>query len=144
MIRQIDDSVLREIAKPVNIMATEIQELLNDMVETMEYNHGIGLEAPQIGISLRLIVLKVENVTYKLINPEIISSMGKQNSQEGCLSLSDRSGIVRRPERVVVKALNEFGEEIEIIGRFLLACCLSHEIDHLNGVLFIDKLKLDT
>jgi len=141
MIKELKDNVLRNKAIPVIKINDDIKNLLNDMIDTMRFNNGVGLAAPQIGISLQLIVIEFENKIYKLINPQIISQEGSQNSKEGCLSIKGIQGKVRRPERIHVKALNEDGEEIEIISRNALACILSHEIDHLNGILFIDKLK---
>ena len=141
MIKELFDNVLRDIAKPVVEFNVELKELLNDMLETMEANNGVGLAAPQIGISKQIIVLRFDGITYKLVNPVIIKQEGKQNSEEGCLSLPNVKGRVFRPEKVVVKAQDENGEEVNLIGRYDLARVLSHEIDHLHGILFIDKLR---
>lgn len=141
MIRELNNNILRKVAEPVKEIINDIKNLLHDMVETMEINHGVGLAAPQIGISLRIVVIKVEDVIYKLINPIIVKETGIQNSDEGCLSLPNTFGKVWRPAKVIVKALDENGKEIKITGYKLLACALCHEIDHLDGVLFTDKLS---
>jgi len=141
MIRELNDSVLRDIVEPIKEITDEIRLLLSDMVETMEDNRGVGLAAPQIGIPLRLVVIKVDYVIYKLINPEIIKARGEQDSDEGCLSLPNTFGKVQRPAKVVIKALDENGKEIKFTGYKLLACVLCHEIDHLDGILFTDKLS---
>ena len=140
MIRELKDDVLKSIAKPVEVVNDEIRVLLNDMLETMKTNGGVGLAAPQIGISLQLAVIEVGGVIYKLINPIILKQKGEQISDEGCLSLKGVSGKVYRPEKIVITALNENGEKVKFSAYKDLARVLSHEIDHLNGILFIDKL----
>ena len=140
MIRELKDDVLKDIANPVEVVNDEIKTLLNDMLETMKANGGVGLAAPQIGISLQLIVIDVGGVIYKLVNPMILKQKGEQISDEGCLSLKGVSGKVYRPEKIVITALNENGEKVKFSVYKDLARVLSHEIDHLNGILFTDKL----
>lgn len=134
------DPVLREKAKPVPKITPNIHKLLNDMAETMYDAQGVGLAAPQVGILKRVIVMDVgdENGLIELINPEIIEREGEQFGPEGCLSIPGLTGDVRRAQRVKVKGLNRNGEEFELEGTDLLARCIQHEVDHLNGVLFTD------
>lgn len=134
------DPVLREIAKPVASVTPNIRKLLDDMAETMYDAPGVGLAAPQIGILKRVIVMDVgdEHGLIELINPEIIEKDGEQFGPEGCLSIPGLTGDVRRANQVKVKGLNRDGEEIVIEGTELLARCIQHEVDHLNGVLFTD------
>ena len=122
-----------------------VRKLMDDMVETMVGASGVGLAATQVGVSLRVIVMKVDNQLYQLANPEIIRASGEQVGYEGCLSVPRYIGEVARAQRVVVKALNRHGKEVRIKGEDMLARALQHEIDHLDGVLFVDKLtSLDT
>lgn len=134
------DPVLREIAKPVPKITPNIIKLLNDMAETMYDAPGIGLAAPQVGISKRVIVMDVgdEHGLIELVNPVIVEKTGEQIGPEGCLSIVGLSGDVRRWESITVTGLNRDGKEVTIIGTGLLARCMQHEIDHLNGVLFTD------
>ncbi|MGN7383350.1 peptide deformylase [Paenibacillus sp. SAFN-117] len=134
------DPVLREKAKPVPKITPNIHKLLDDMAETMYDAQGVGLAAPQVGILKRVIVMDVgdENGLIELINPEIIEREGEQFGPEGCLSIPGLTGDVRRSQRVKVKGLNRNGEEFELEGTDLLARCIQHEVDHLNGVLFTD------
>ncbi|MCX7904202.1 MAG: peptide deformylase [Caloramator sp.] len=142
-IRTIGDEVLRKISKPVEKIDNKVLTLIDDMVDTMYEANGVGLAAPQVGILKRIIVVDVGEGLYKLINPEIIFEEGEQVDEEGCLSIPNRSGTVKRPKRVKVKALNERGNEVIIDAEDLFARALCHEIDHLNGVLYIDKLEND-
>jgi peptide deformylase len=122
-----------------------VRRLMDDMVETMNAASGVGLAATQVGVSLRVIVMKVDNHLYQLANPEVIKMSGEQVDYEGCLSVPGYIGEVARAQRVTVKALNRHGKEVRIKGEDLLARALQHEIDHLDGVLFVDKLtSLDT
>lgn len=142
-IRQIrfeGDPILRKKSREVKEINDRIKLILEDMVDTMYENEGVGLAAPQIGILRRLVVIDVGEGILKLINPEIIEEEGEEVDVEGCLSIPNRSGRVKRPQRVKVKYLDESGEEKTIEGTGLLARALCHEIDHLNGVLFIDKM----
>ncbi|GAA4871099.1 peptide deformylase [Paenibacillus vulneris] len=134
------DPVLREISKPVTKINANIHKLLNDMADTMYDAEGVGLAAPQIGILKRVIVMDVgdEHGLIELINPEVIEKEGEQFGPEGCLSIPGKTGDVRRAQRVKVKGLDRDGNEIVIEGTDLLARCILHEVDHLNGVLYTD------
>jgi peptide deformylase len=112
------------------------------MFDTMYAAEGIGLAAPQVGRTERVAVVDVEGQKFTLINPEIIETEGSSRGEEGCLSIPDIFGDVTRPSRVIVRALNEMGEQVEIEGTELLARCMQHEIDHLHGKLFIDYLSV--
>ena len=116
-----------------------IKKLLNNMAETMYYAKGVGLAAPQVGISKRVIVVDIGDGLFKLVNPEIISSSGIQDGPEGCLSVPNIVGNVKRSEHIKVKALNENGDEVVIDASGYLARAFQHEIDHLNGIIFTDK-----
>jgi peptide deformylase len=144
-IRTYPDPVLREKCTPVDDVTDEIRSLLSDMAETMYDAPGIGLAAPQIGITKRLLVVDVgeeeERKLYKVINPEIVATSGEVEYEEGCLSLPGICEKVTRPAEATIKALNENGEEITIEATGLLAICLQHEIDHLDGVLIFDHIS---
>ncbi|MCM8710568.1 peptide deformylase [Clostridium sp. SYSU_GA19001] len=139
-IRTIGDEILRKKSKKVEEINDRILTLLKDMQDTMYKAEGVGLAAPQVGILKRVVVIDVGNGPINLINPEIIKTEGEYLDEEGCLSIPGKHGKVARPERVKAKALNEKGEEIIIDGEGLLARALCHEIDHLDGVLFVDKI----
>lgn len=134
------DPVLRQIAKPVPKITANIHKLLDDMADTMYEAQGVGLAAPQIGILKRVIVMDVgdDHGLIELVNPEIIHTEGEQFGPEGCLSIPGLSGDVARAQKVTVQGLNRLGEEVVITGEDLLARCILHEVDHLNGVLFTD------
>jgi len=134
------DEILREKAKPVKAVTPSIQKLLTDMAETMYDAPGVGLAAPQIGISKRVIVIDVgdEHGLIEMVNPEILESSGEQFGPEGCLSIPGLQGDVRRKNKVKVKGLDRNGNEYTIEAEGFLARAFQHEIDHLNGVLFID------
>ncbi|MGF7060218.1 peptide deformylase [Brassicibacter mesophilus] len=138
-IRLFDDEILRKKSKAVEVIDDKIRQILNDMAETM-YNteNGGGLAAPQIGILKRLVVIDMGKGLIKLINPKIIKQEGNQEVIEGCLSIPNTWGRLKRPAKVVVQALNENGEEIILTGTGDLAKCFCHEIDHLEGILFTD------
>ncbi|MCX7884354.1 MAG: peptide deformylase [Caloramator sp.] len=142
-IRKMGDEILRKKSKRVDKIDDKIKMILEDMVETMRHNNGVGLAAPQVGILKRIAVVDIGEGLYKLINPEIVYSEGSQIDIEGCLSIPNVRDNVERPKKVVIKALNENGEEITIEGEDFLARALCHEIDHLDGILFIDKVKKD-
>ena len=135
-----DHAMLRQKAKRVGKVDRAVQRLLDDMTETMHAAPGIGLAGNQIGQLLRVIVLDVEDSAFQLVNPEIARSEGSVVVEEGCLSLPGYYGDVRRPERVTVRALNRNGKPLKIHADGMLARALQHEIDHLNGVLFTDRL----
>jgi len=132
------DEILRKKSEIVDVVDDEIRQILNDMAETMYTKHGEGLAAPQIGILKRLVVIDIGEGLIKLVNPKIIKQEGGQKVRERCLSIPNTLGLVRRPARVVVQALNENGEEIILTGQGDLAKSFCHEIDHLDGILFID------
>lgn len=140
-IRKNQDPVLREKAKAIKKITPPILKLLDDMAETMYAANGVGLAAPQIGISKRLVVIDVqdENGLLKLINPVITDKKGAEVAIEGCLSFPGLAGEVERAEEVIVKALNPEGKELVIAATGLLARALQHEIDHLDGILFLDR-----
>ncbi|WP_024832730.1 peptide deformylase [Ruminiclostridium josui] len=140
-IRTVEDEVLRKKCRPVEEVNDKIRELLKDMADTM-YNtgYGAGLAAPQVGILKRAIVIDMGDGLINLVNPEIIEQKGSQKVIEGCLSIPGKWGKVIRPAEVKVKALNEKGEEVIITGKKEMAKCLCHEIDHLDGILFTDKV----
>ncbi len=141
IIRLEGDPVLRQVAKPVPEVNSHIQKLLTDLADTMyDAGNGVGLAAPQIGILKRCIVVDVGEGLIELVNPEVISAAGSQVGPEGCLSMPGKSGEVMRANRVEVKALNRDGEAFTVVGEGLLARCLLHEIDHLDGILFTDRL----
>ena len=131
---------LRKTCRPVTDINLRTKRLLDDMVETMRKADGVGLAAPQVGVLRRIVVIEVEEGNVlELINPEIIEMSGEQTGTEGCLSVPGRWGMVKRPMHVTVRALNRKGEEFEITGHELLARCFCHELDHLDGALYIDK-----
>lgn len=132
------DEILRKKARPVEIIDDKIFILIKDMFETMEKYEGIGLAAPQVGILKRIIVYDIGEGQHALINPIIKSSKGTQQCEEGCLSLPDIFGIVDRPAKLVVEGLDETGKKVKINAKELEAVVISHEIDHLNGILFTD------
>ena len=139
-IRKVGDEALRKVCRPVDAITPRVLTLLDDMVETMRAANGVGLAAPQVGILRRIVVIEVEpGEVIELINPKIIAFSGEQDGQEGCLSVPGRWGMVKRPMHVTVRALNRKGEEFEITGHELLARCFCHELDHLDGALYIDK-----
>lgn len=138
------DARLRSVAKPVVDFNDDLQVLIDDMFETMYSVNGVGLAAPQIGVSLRLSVIDVigdKSQQIVIINPEIISSSGEKEYDEGCLSVPGAYDKVVRAQKVTVKALDREGKPFEITGENLLAECLQHEIDHMNGKLFVDLLS---
>lgn len=138
-IRENGDGLLRKKSRKVEKIDERILTLIEDMVETMYEADGVGLAAPQVGILKRVVVIDVGEGILKLINPEIIEKEGAYTDIEGCLSVPGIQKKVERPYKVKVRALNEEGEEIIVQGEELLARALCHEIDHLEGILFIDK-----
>jgi peptide deformylase len=135
------DETLKKHSKEVKEINSRILDLLDDLRDTLyDQGNGVGLAAPQVGILKRVIVIDVGDGPVALINPEIISGEGEQIDEEGCLSIPGKGGSVLRPYKVKVKALNEKGEEVMVEGEELFARALCHEIDHLEGVLFVDKI----
>jgi peptide deformylase len=144
-IKKYPDRILREKTEPVNEFDSELQKLIDDMIETMYAAPGIGLAANQVGVSRQVAVIDVrikdeKSILIILINPEIVHREGECSSEEGCLSVPDYTTIVKRAEKVKVKALDRYGKPIEIEGEGLLARALQHEVDHLNGLLLIDRI----
>jgi peptide deformylase len=140
-----DNPRLRLKAKRIPKVDESVRRLMDDMVETMLDAPGVGLAATQVDVQLRVIVMKVDNQLYTLANPEMVRSSGEQVGYEGCLSVPGYIGEVARAERVTIKALNRNGREVRIKGEGLLARAIQHEIDHLDGILFVDRLtSLDT
>jgi len=140
-IRQYGDDVLRKKCRKVDEIDNRLLTLIEDMKETMYEADGVGLAAPQVGILKRLFVVDIGDGPLVFINPEIIETSGSQTDEEGCLSLPGETEEVMRPNYVKAKALNEKGEEFEIEAEELLARAILHEYDHLNGTLFIDRVK---
>ena len=138
-IRLLDDEILRKKSRVVEVVDDRIRQILNDMADTM-YNtkNGAGLAAPQVGILKRLVVIDMGQGLIKLVNPKIIKQEGQQEVVEGCLSIPNKVGKLKRPAKVTVQALDENGDEIILTGTGELAKCFCHEIDHLDGILFID------
>jgi len=140
------DEILNKVSREVTEIDDKLKELAADMIETMHKYDGVGLAAVQVGVLKRLIVIDLyeEGTQYVLINPVIIKEKGEQLCDEGCLSYPNQFGKVRRPKEVVVEALDLNGKKIKVKGKDLLAQCLSHEIDHLNGKVFINKVEPGT
>ncbi|MBQ5590623.1 MAG: peptide deformylase [Clostridia bacterium] len=143
MVREIikeGEDVLRKKCHKVEKFDEKLHILLDDMYETMQSANGVGLAGPQIGILRRVVVIDVGDGRIELINPEIVKTSGEQTGDEGCLSCPGKFGEVTRPMKVTVKAQDRFGNEFKIKGTELLARAFCHELDHLDGVLFVDKV----
>jgi len=140
-IRKFGDDILRKECRKINGIDGRLLTLIEDMKETMYDADGVGLAAPQVGILKRLFVIDIGEGPLVFINPEIIETSGTQTDEEGCLSLPGETEEVVRPNYVKARALNEKGEEFEIEAEELLARAILHEYDHLNGTLFIDRVK---
>ncbi len=145
-ILRLGDSILSEPTRAVERITPELDKLIDDMIETMYAAPGIGLAAPQVGVSLKLFVIdlsmgKDPNALQVMMNPEFVERDGMQLEEEGCLSIPGFTATVARPKRVVVKGLNRELEEFTIEGTGLLARALQHEVDHLNSCLFVDRLR---
>lgn len=136
------DEILRKMCRPVENIDDKIKELVADMIETMHAQDGVGLAAPQVGILKRVVVIDLydDKGPYILINPEIIKEKGEQEVDEGCLSFPNQFAKIIRPEEVTVRAKDIDGKEYTLKGKGLLAQAISHEVDHLNGILFVDKI----
>ena len=135
------DPVLRDVAKPVERIDKKLHRLLKDMAETMYAADGVGLAAPQVGVSKRIVVIDVGDGLYELINPVIVKKEGKVLGSEGCLSVPDYEGEVERAEYVECEFTDKTGQRMLLSASGLLAVCIQHELDHLDGILFIDKAK---
>ncbi|MBA7504398.1 Peptide deformylase [subsurface metagenome] len=141
-IRTLPDPVLRQKAKKVANIDGSIQKLIDDMIDTMRAVHGVGLAAPQIGMSLRIAVIEIpEGQVITLINPKIIKRQGERVVEEGCLSVPGYYGEIKRSKVVKVKAQDGRGKEIRLEGEELLAQVLEHETDHLNGIVYVDHIE---
>lgn len=140
VIREMGDDVLTKKCKDVTKMTLRTKILINDMLDTMYEAMGVGLAAPQVGILKRIVVIDIGEGPMVLINPEIIETAGEQTGEEGCLSVPGKFGVVTRPNYAKVKALNEDMEEIVVEGEELLARALCHEIDHLDGHLYVEHV----
>ncbi|WP_312460037.1 peptide deformylase [Proteiniclasticum sp.] len=140
-VRHVPDSVLRKVAKPVTEVTPRLRTLIKDMYNTMDYEDGIGLAAPQVGILKRIFTVGIGDIRLAFVNPEVLETEGEYLDVEGCLSIPGENGVVKRPTYVKVKAMNEEGKNFIIEAKYLLARCILHELDHLNGVLFTDKLE---
>lgn len=135
------DSVLEKVCRPVKEVTPRIETLIDDMLETMYEEDGVGLAAPQVGVLRRIAVIDVGEGPIILINPEVIETSGSQTGEEGCLSLPGKSGQVTRPNYAKVRAFDENMEEYEIEGTELLARALLHEIDHLDGHMYTELVE---
>ncbi len=141
-IREEGDEILKKKSKEVEQIDEKIDTLIQDMIETLHHYNGVGLAAVQVGVLKRIIVIDTgnEDEQFILINPEIVKQKGEQEVEEGCLSFPNKFAKVIRPAEVTVMALNRKGQKVKLVGKGLIAQALSHEIDHLNGELFIDKI----
>ncbi len=141
-IREDGDEILRKKCRTVEVVDNKIKQLVEDMLETMYKYNGVGLAAPQVGVLKRVVVIDIDdgNGPYVLINPEIIKEKGEQEVEEGCLSFPNKFGKIIRPAEVTVKAWDIDGKEYKIKAKELLAQAISHEVDHLDGILFVDKV----
>ena len=143
-IRKLPDPVLRQRAKKIPRVDPSIRKLIDNMIETMDEANGVGLAAPQVGVSLRLIVIRMPEENAEeivLINPEVVKKSGEREVEERCLSIPGYTGSVKRACSVTVKGRNKDGKEVRLKAEELLAQALEHEIDHLDGVLYVDRLE---
>jgi peptide deformylase len=139
-VRKLGDPVLRQLAQEVAAVTPHVIQLLDDMLETMAVENGVGLAAPQVGISQQLVVIGLGKKVFRLINPAITAASGEQVSYEACLSVPDAEGEVLRAAKVTVHYLDERGKKRRVTATGLLARVVQHELDHLHGVLFVDRL----
>ena len=139
--RAMGDKILTMSCKEVKEMTPRLKELVEDMLETMYDAYGVGLAAPQVGVLKRIVVVDVGEEPIVLINPRIVDKSGEQTGDEGCLSIPGKVGVVTRPQYVKVAALNKHMEPIEVEGRDLLARAICHELDHLDGVLYVKHVE---
>lgn len=136
------DPALHKVCKSVEVFDKKLHKLLDDMAQTLEKANGVGLAAPQVGILRRIAVVETEpGEVYELINPKIIAYSGEQEGAEGCLSVPGRYGVVTRPQHVTVRAMNRKGEIYEVTAHDFLARAFCHEIDHLDGHLYLEKVS---
>ena len=137
---KVGDETLRKVCRPVETITPRTLRLIDDMIDTMRAADGVGLAAPQVGVLKRVVVIDVGDGLIELINPVITYKKGEQIDAEGCLSVPGKSGTVSRPEKVMVRAKDRNGNEINIEGKGLLARALCHEIDHLSGTIYTDHV----
>lgn len=140
-IRIDDDPILRKNSKVIDDINDRIIELNKDLIETMQKAEGVGLAAPQVGILKRMVVIDIGEGPITLINAEILSREGEEIDEEACLSLPDQSGIVKRPKHLIVEATDIEGKRFKLEAQDLLARAICHELDHLDGILFIDRVE---
>lgn len=141
-VKQYPNQILRKKSRPAEKIIAEDNQLIEDMFETMYANNGIGLSACQVGKLKRIAVVDVDGIRRVFINPKILSKRGKEKYEEGCLSLPGVFLKIKRAQEIEAEALNERGEKFTIKANGLLARCIQHEIDHLNGILIIDRVSL--
>ena len=143
IIREEGDEILKKVSKPVEQIDSKINELIEDMIDTMHKKDGVGLAAVQVGVLKRIIVIDTYEEgepVHVFINPELLESTGEREVEEGCLSFPNKFAKVIRPEKIKIKALDKEGKKIELTATDLLAQAICHEIDHLNGIVFVDKM----
>lgn len=133
------DETLRKKCRPVEEITPRILQLLDDMHDTLAKAQGVGLAAPQVGVLRRIVIVEIDGIKYEMINPEIIATKGKQEEIEACLSVPEQYGLVKRPAWVKVRATDRNGNVYEAEGEGLMARCFCHELDHLDGTLYIDR-----
>ena len=142
IVKESDDlEFLRRKSAPVKEITPRITELLDNMIETMRNANGCGLAAVQVGVLRRVVVIETEEGLFELINPVIVKKSGTQEGMEGCLSLPGKWGITKRPQCVTVRAMDREGNEFELTGYDLLAKAICHEVDHLDGIIYTDKVE---
>lgn len=134
----IGDDILRKKCRTVESFDKKLATLLDDMAQTMYAENGVGLAGPQVGMLKRVVVVDVDGILYELVNPVVVDSQGSQTGAEGCLSIPGEQGIVTRPMKVTVEAFDRNGKKFSLTGTELLARALCHEIDHLDGILYVD------
>jgi len=140
--RHLPDPVLRQKAKRVSVIDSSIQRLIDDMVETMQQANGVGLAAPQVGVSLRVTVIQMpDEEPIAIINPKMVKRAGEREVTEGCLSVPGYAGEIKRSLSVTVKGQNQQGKAIRLKATGLMAQALEHELDHLNGILYVDHIE---
>ena len=140
---QTGDPVLREKCKEIRTFNTELCQLLTDMKETVRKENGAGLAAPQIGVPIRVVVIDVDEGFYELINPVIVSAKGEQVGPEGCLSVKGKQGTVRRPYKVKAEYRDRYGKKHKLTAEGFFARAVCHELDHLEGIVYVDKMIED-
>jgi peptide deformylase len=137
-----DNPVLHQKARKVRAISDSIQKLIDDMIDTMRDTGGVGLAAPQVGVPLQVVVIEMpEEEVITLINPELVKSSGELEVVEGCLSLPGYKGEIRRCESVTVKGRDRYGKQVRVKGDGLLGHALQHELDHVNGIVYLDHLE---